>query len=75
MLYPLALYASLKMTEFFGTTAVAHKLEFCHSPIFGIKRSHQLWILGQEEKPVAQKLGQSGLRPSYIELYNQDILS
>jgi hypothetical protein len=31
--------------------------------------------LGQEEKPVAQKLGQSGLRPSYIELYNQDILS
>ena len=27
MLYPLALYASLKMTEFFGTTAVANKLE------------------------------------------------
>jgi fructoselysine-6-P-deglycase FrlB-like protein len=75
-LYPLALYTSLKMTEFFGTTAVAHKLEeFCHSPVFGIKKSHQLWILGQEEKPVAQKLGQSGLKLSYIELYNQDILS
>ena len=75
-LYPLALYSSLKMTEFFGTTAVAHKLEeFCHSPVFGIKKTHQLWILGQEEKPVAQKLGQSGLRLSYIELYNQDIFS
>ena len=76
MLYPLALYASLKMTEFFGTTAVAHKLEeFCHSPVFGIKKSHQLWILGQNEKPVAQKLSQLGLKLSYIELYNQDIMS
>lgn len=74
--YPLALYASLKMTEFFGTTAVAHKLEeFCHSPIFGIKKSHRLWIFGQEEKPVARKLCQSDLNPSYIELYNQDTVS
>ena len=56
--------------------AVAHKLEeFCHSPVFGIKKSHQLWILGQDEKPVAQKLGQSGLKLSYIELHNQNILS
>jgi fructoselysine-6-P-deglycase FrlB-like protein len=50
-LYALALYASLKMSEFFCTTTVAHKLEeFCHSPIFGIKESHHLWILGQKEK-------------------------
>ena len=56
MLYPLALYTSLKMTEFFGTTAVAHKLEeFCHSPVFGIKKSHQLWILGQKEEPISPK--------------------
>jgi len=75
-LYPLAVYASLKMTEFFGTTAVAHKLEeFCHSPIFGIKKSHQLCILGQKEKSVYQKLDGLGFRVSYIELYNQDILS
>ena len=39
-LYPLALYASLQMAEFFGTAAVAHKLEeFCHSPIFGLKKT------------------------------------
>lgn len=76
MLYPLALYTSLKLTEFFGTTAVAHKLEeFCHSPVFGIKKSHQLWILGQDEKPIAQKLAGLGLKLSYIELYNQDTLS
>jgi glutamine---fructose-6-phosphate transaminase (isomerizing) len=47
MLYAIALYASLKLAEFFGTTAVAHTLEeFCHSPIFGIKKSHDLgsWV-------------------------------
>ena len=76
MLYPLALYTSLKMTEFFGTTAVAHKLEeFCHSPIFGIKKSHRLWVLGQQEEPVTLKLDESGLKVSYIELYNQDNIS
>lgn len=41
ILYPIALYTSLKMTEFFGITAIANKLEeFCHSPLFGIKPSH-----------------------------------
>ena len=76
ILYPLALYASLKMTEFFGITAVAHKLEeFCHSPVFGVKKSHQLWVLGQDEKPIAQKMGQLDLKLSYIELNNQDIFS
>lgn len=75
-LYPLAFYTSLKLTEFFGTTAIAHKLEeFCHSPVFGIKKSHQLWILGQNEETVTQKLGRLGLKLSYIELYNQNILS
>jgi fructoselysine-6-P-deglycase FrlB-like protein len=76
ILYTLALYTSLKMTEFFGTTAVAHKLEeFCHSPVFGVKKSHQLWILGQKEESISQKLSRLGLKLSYIELYNQDNLS
>ncbi|HXW12229.1 MAG TPA: SIS domain-containing protein [Nitrososphaeraceae archaeon] len=76
ILYPLAYYTSLKMTEFFGITAFAHKLEeFCHSPVFGIKKCHQLCILGQAEKPIAQKLQLLDLEVSYIELYNQDILS
>jgi len=75
-LYPLVLYTSLKMTEFFGTTAVAHKLEeFCHSPVFGIKKSHQLCILGQNEESISQKLDRLGFKLSYMELYNQDTLS
>ena len=76
-LYALALYTSFQMAEFFGTTAIPHKLEeFCHSPIFGVKKFHHLWVLGQNEKSVFQKLDRfRELQLSYIELYNQDTLS
>jgi fructoselysine-6-P-deglycase FrlB-like protein len=76
VLYALALYASLQMTEFFGSTAVAHKLEeFCHSPIFGLRKSHCLWILGQNEDQITRRLSRLGLRLSYVELYNKDIFT
>jgi fructoselysine-6-P-deglycase FrlB-like protein len=76
LLYPLGLYTTLQMAEFFGTTAVAHKLEeFCHSPIFGIKKSHHILILGQNEKFLSSKLERLGLRISYIELHNPDPLT
>ena len=64
------------MAEFFGTTAMAHKLEeFCHSPIFGLKKSDNVWILGQNEKRYSSRLERLGLLASYIELYNSDALS
>lgn len=76
LLYPTALYASLQLAEFFGTTAIAHKLEeFCHSPIFGLKDSHCVWILGQNEEHVSQTLQRLGQRFTYIELHNTDVLS
>ena len=76
-LYALALYASLQMAEFFGTNAIAHKLEeFCHSPIFGLKKSHHVWILGQKEEDVYKKMGKlGGQQISYLELYNEDSIS
>jgi fructoselysine-6-P-deglycase FrlB-like protein len=76
ILYAIALYTSFQMAEFFGTTANAHKLEeFCHSPIFGSKKSHYVWVLGQNESHVSQRLSALGLHLSYIELYNPDILT
>ena len=73
LLYPLALYTSFQMAEFFGTTAVAHKLEeFCHSPIFGLKKSHDILILGQNEKRYSASLEGLGLPVYYSELYNSD---
>jgi fructoselysine-6-P-deglycase FrlB-like protein len=75
-LYALALYASLKMSEFFCTTAVANKLEeFCHSPIFGIKKSHHLWIMGQRDLSISERLKRLGLHVAYIELYRSDIFT
>jgi len=75
ILYPLALYTSFQLAEFFGTRAVAHKLEeFCHSPIFGLKSPDSVWILGQNESQVNQRLNILGLRLSYFELYNSDIV-
>ena len=54
ILYAVALYLSFQMAEFFGSGAMAHKLEeFCHSPIFGLKSSDHIWVLGQNEDPVS----------------------
>jgi fructoselysine-6-P-deglycase FrlB-like protein len=76
ILNAIALYTSLKMAEFFGTTAIAHKLEeFCHSPIFGIKKSHHLWIMGEKEEAISKRLKRLGLHLSYVELYNPDIMA
>jgi hypothetical protein len=64
------------MSEFFCTTSVTHKLEeFCHSPIFGIKKSHHIWIMGQQEEAVIKRLKRLGLRLSYVELYRADIFT
>jgi len=76
ILYPLALYASFQMSEFFGATAVAHKLEeFCHSPIFGLKKTHHVWVLGYKEEYVAQMIGSLERQISYFELYSKDVIS
>ena len=76
LLYAIALYASFQLAEFFGTTAHAHKLEeFCHSPIFGFRKPNQLWIFGQNEVQISEKLSKLGLRLSYNELYNQDVFA
>jgi len=65
------------MTEFFGTTAVAHKMEeFCHSPIFGLKKTHHVWVLGQKEGHIYKRISKlAGRQISYFELYNEDIVS
>lgn len=76
LLYAVALYTSLQLSEFFGTTTVAHKLEeFCHSPIFGVRRSHHVWILGEREKQISESLKKLVGQLSYFELYNSDVIA
>ncbi len=76
LLYAIALYASFQLSEFFGTTARAHKLEeFCHSPIFGFRTPNQLWIFGQKENQIRERLSKLQMRLFYSELYNQDLFA
>jgi fructoselysine-6-P-deglycase FrlB-like protein len=76
MLYPIALYASFQMAEFFGSKTVAYKLEeYCHSPIFGVKKNDCVWILGQNELDVKRILDKIGISLSYIELFNDDVFA
>jgi len=76
VLYAIALYASLQLAEFFGTTEHAYKLEeFCHSPIFGFRKPNQLWIFGQNEVQISKKISKLGLQLFYSELYNQDVFA
>ncbi len=74
--YPLAIYASLKMAEFFGVTSLPNRMEeFCHSPLFGIKPSHTLWILGRTEDITSNKLRNLKNDFNFFELKNPDLLS
>jgi fructoselysine-6-P-deglycase FrlB-like protein len=74
--YPLAIYASLKMAEFFGVTSVPNRMEeFCHSPVFGIKPSHTVWILGRAEDNTSHKLRNLKNEFNFFELKNPDPLS
>lgn len=76
ILHAVALYASLQMAEFFGSTAFAHKLEeFCHSPIFGAKEAQHIWILGRNEEQILRRLDTLKLKLSYFEFYNMDIFA
>jgi fructoselysine-6-P-deglycase FrlB-like protein len=74
--FPLAIYASLKMIEFFGVTTIPNKLEeFCHSPVFGIKPSHAIWILGRTEDTTIHKLANLKNDFNFFNIRNPDLLS
>jgi glucosamine--fructose-6-phosphate aminotransferase (isomerizing) len=50
ILFPVAIYGALKVNEVFGSKSFAYPLEeFCHSPIFSIKRNDKIMILGNKE--------------------------
>jgi hypothetical protein len=56
--------------------AVCLKLEeFYHSSIFGIKKSHHLWIMGQKEEAISKRLKSLRLRVSYVELNRRNIFT
>jgi fructoselysine-6-P-deglycase FrlB-like protein len=49
--FPAAVYGSLKMNEVFGVRSFSYSLdEFCHAPIFSLKRNDRIIVLGHDAK-------------------------
>lgn len=50
ILFPIAVYGTLKINEVFGLKAFAYQFDdFCHSPLFGLKMNDRIIILANEK--------------------------
>jgi glucosamine--fructose-6-phosphate aminotransferase (isomerizing) len=74
IVFPAALYGSLKMNEVFGIHSLAYSLdEFCHSPIFSIKSNDRIIILGNNTcdlricKTIMNQLDKMGVSTLYVD--------
>lgn len=74
ILFPAAIYGSLKINEVFGIRSFAyHFEEFCHSPIFSIKKNDKMMILGNKEydntsdQKLNKKLKKLGIDSTFVD--------
>ena len=81
ILFPAALYGSLKMNEVFGVPSVAYSLdEFCHSPIFSIKSNDRIIILGNNvrefsvSKTIINQLDKMDVLTLYIDCRKRSMM-
>lgn len=60
ILYPVAVYGALKFNEIFGARAIPYPAEeFCHSPLFSLKKDDQIILMGRGER-LDQRLKREG---------------
>ena len=72
LLFPVGIYGALKMNEIFGFRSYAYMIEeFCHSPIFSIRREDNIIIFdkGDYDKKKARVLCKRLDKISYSSLY------
>jgi fructoselysine-6-P-deglycase FrlB-like protein len=72
LLFPVGIYGALKMNEIFGSKSYAYTIEeFCHSPIFSIRREDNIIIFdkGDYDKKKARVLCKRLDKISYSSLY------
>ena len=61
LMHPPAIYGALKFNEIFGVKAIAHQVEdFCHSPLFSVKKDSQVIVIGGDGKHLNDRLVQEG---------------
>jgi glutamine---fructose-6-phosphate transaminase (isomerizing) len=69
ILYPAATYGALKFNEIFGARAVSYPIdEFCHSPLFSVRNSDQIIIMGGDGEKLHERLSCGGLSSVHIGL-------
>ncbi|MDQ6668739.1 MAG: SIS domain-containing protein [Thermoproteota archaeon] len=81
IVYPAALYGSLKMNEVFGIHSSAYSLdEFCHSPIFSTKSNDRIIILGNNacdlrvSKTIMNQLDKLGVSTLYVDCRKRSMI-
>ncbi|MDQ3836430.1 MAG: SIS domain-containing protein [Thermoproteota archaeon] len=75
-LYAIAKYGTLKFNEVFGSRAVAYPVEeFCHSPLFSIKETDQVIVLGDDDQggKLSQRLNKEGFPSLHVGFNNTGI--
>jgi hypothetical protein len=77
-LHAIALYGAVKFNEVFGAKALAYPAEeFCHSPLFSIKKTDHAIVLGGEEdndddnydnssRRLSRRLNEEGFSSVYV---------
>ena len=66
-LYPIAIYGALKFNEVFGARAVAYPAEeFFHSPLFSIKETDQVIMIGDDRRKMSKRLNRDGFSSVHV---------
>jgi glucosamine--fructose-6-phosphate aminotransferase (isomerizing) len=74
ILYPVAIYGALKFNEVFGSRAVPYPAEeFCHSPLFSIKKSDQILVMGRNGEQLALRLSREGFSSAHGDFKGESI--
>jgi fructoselysine-6-P-deglycase FrlB-like protein len=77
-LHAIALYGALKFNEIFGAKAMAYPTEeFCHSPLFSIKNTDQVIVLGGDaddnSRRLSKRLSEEGFSSVHVGFKNRGI--
>jgi glucosamine 6-phosphate synthetase-like amidotransferase/phosphosugar isomerase protein len=74
MLYPVAIYGALKFNEVFGAKAVAYPAEeFCHSPLFSLKKSDHVIVIGKDGRWLNERLDGEGFASVHVDFKSEGI--
>ena len=74
IMYPAAVYGALKFNEVLGAKAFPYPAEeFCHSPLFSIKKSDQIIVMGKGGRRLAKRFNDEGFSSVHIDFKDTGI--